>query len=87
MNAEPRLRWGLPRAAWIAFGLMLLGFLVAVLIARRYPLVGGLFLLLLAALTLAALRSGPEETRLSFGALLVTPPLIAGAALIREGEH
>ena len=62
------------------------GLVLALLIARRYPQVGGLFLLLLAVLTLAALRDAQEATRLSFGALLITPPLITGAALLREGK-
>ena len=45
----------------------------------------GALLLVLALLTLLNLRTAEPSLRLSRGALLLTPPIITGAALLREG--
>ncbi|MCB1161408.1 MAG: hypothetical protein R3C71_11125 [Candidatus Krumholzibacteriia bacterium] len=61
------------------------GLLLALLVGRRYPQVAGALLLVLALLTLLNLRTAEPSLRLSWGALLLTPPIITGAALLREG--
>lgn len=61
------------------------GLLLALLVGRRYPQVAGALLLAFALLALLNLRAAEPSLRLSWGALLLTPPIITGAALLREG--
>lgn len=63
------------------------GLLLALLLMRRLPQVAGVLLLVFALLAFIAVRSAGELTRMPLAALLITPPLVTGATLIREGNH
>jgi len=63
------------------------GLLLALLLMRRLPQVAGILLLVFALLVALNLRSAGDLTRLPLAALLITPPLVTGATLIREGDR
>lgn len=63
------------------------GFLLAILILRRYPQVAGIFLVALALLFMLNLQVADPILRFSLAPLLVAPPLILGTALIRDREE
>jgi hypothetical protein len=62
------------------------GFLLALLIARRYLQVAGLFLFAMLLLILVNAHALANTSHLPILALLTTPPLICGVAMIREEE-
>lgn len=63
------------------------GLLLALLLMRRLPQVAGVLLLVFALLVALNLRSAGDLMRLPLAALLITPPLVTGATLIREGSR
>lgn len=63
------------------------GLLLAILLMRRLPQVAGVLLLVFALLAFIAMRSAGDLTRLPLAALLITPPLVLGTTLIREGDR